>query len=81
VAGDHVESLVQIALAGGDAHPGLAGEGAQIQAVAQPAQREDDLGMHRAGALPGRDPGRRRWPAIQPVTAFNTEADTSRLTR
>src|SRR4051812_1246996 len=29
----------------------------------------------------GRDPGRRRCRAIQPVTAFNTEADTSRLAR
>src|SRR3954451_7002438 len=34
-----------------------------------------------AARWPGRVPGRRRWRAIQPVTAFNTGADTSSLAR
>jgi hypothetical protein len=52
VRGDDVEAFVQISVAGGDADPGLQRQGAQIQAVAQPAQHEHDLGVHRAGALP-----------------------------
>ncbi len=35
----------------------------------------------RAGPLARRVPGRRRSRATQPVTAFNTGADTSRLAR
>src|SRR3954452_11243656 len=34
-----------------------------------------------AARWPGRVPGRRRWRASQPVTAFNTGADTSSLAR
>src|ERR687898_1889776 len=55
MGGDDVERLVQIAVGGGDAQPGLDGQGAQIQPVAQPAQHEHDLGVHRAGPL--RRPG------------------------
>jgi hypothetical protein len=51
VGGDHVECLVQIAVGGGDAEPGLAGQGAHVQAVAQSAQQEHDLGVHRVGPL------------------------------
>jgi hypothetical protein len=79
--GDHVERLVQIAVGGGNAQPGLAGQGARVQAVAQTAQHEQDLGVHVAGPLGRAAPGRRRWRAIQPVTDFNTGADTSRLAR
>jgi hypothetical protein len=51
VRGDHVERFVQIAVGGGDAQAGLGGQRAQVQAVAQPAQHEGDLGVHRAGPL------------------------------
>jgi hypothetical protein len=49
--GDHVERLGQIAVSGGDAEPDLARQRAQLQAVAQPAKHEHDLGVHRAGPL------------------------------
>jgi hypothetical protein len=51
VGGDHVQRLVQIPVGGGDADFRLQRQGAQVQAVAQPAQYEDDLGVHRAGPL------------------------------
>ena len=51
MGGDHVQRLVQIPVGGGDADFRLQRQGAQVQAVAQPAQYEDDLGVHRAGPL------------------------------
>lgn len=56
VRGDHVERFVQVAVGGGDADPGVCGQGAHIQTVAQPAQRQHDLSVHRA------DPLRRTGP-------------------
>ncbi|WP_175484320.1 hypothetical protein [Modestobacter sp. DSM 44400] len=49
--GDGVQPLVQIAVGGGDADPGVAGQQPQVQAVPKPAQHQDDLGVHRAGPL------------------------------
>jgi hypothetical protein len=54
--GDHVERLVQVAVGGGDGQAGVCGQGAHVQTVAQPAQRQHDLGVHRA------DPLRRTGP-------------------
>ena len=58
MGGDDVERLVQIAVGGGDAQPGLDGQGAQIQPLAQPAQHQQYLGMHRGGPLPGTGTGK-----------------------
>jgi hypothetical protein len=55
VGGDHVQGLVQISVGGGDADAGLDSQIPQVQAVAQPAQHENDLGVHCPGAL--RRPG------------------------
>ncbi len=81
VPGEHVECSVQVAVGGDHAEAGLAGAGAQVQAVAQPAQHKHDWGVHRAGAVrrPRSRLAARR--AIHPVTAFNKGADTSRLAR
>jgi hypothetical protein len=51
VAGDDVECFVQVAVGGGDAQAGLAGQGAQVPAVPQPAQHKQDLGVHCADPL------------------------------
>jgi hypothetical protein len=51
VRGDHAERLMQIAVGGGDAEAGLAGESTQVQAVAQPAQHETDLSVHPPSPL------------------------------
>jgi hypothetical protein len=58
VHGDDVEAFVQIAVGGRDAHPGVSGQQPQIQPVAQPAQHQDHLAVHRAGPLrrPGSGP-------------------------
>jgi hypothetical protein len=56
-------------------------EGTQVQAVAQPAQDEGDLGVHRPGPLRRAGSQPPTVPGDHPVTAFNTEADTSGLTQ
>jgi hypothetical protein len=51
VRGDHVECLVQVPIGGGDAQLRVGGQGAHVEAVAQPTQQQGALGVHRAGPL------------------------------
>jgi hypothetical protein len=73
VGGDDLECLVQVAVGDGDADPSLPGQRAQIQAVAQPAQYEHDLGARcrpavSAGHRDGADAERpSRSPTSTPV--------------
>jgi hypothetical protein len=57
VGGDDVEAFVQVPVGGGDADPGLQRQGAQVQPVAQPAQHQGDLGVHRGRPLLGTSAG------------------------
>src|SRR3954465_5838219 len=50
--GDDVESLVQVAVAGRVADTGIAGKEVHVGAVAQPAQHQHHLGVHRGRPLP-----------------------------
>lgn len=49
--GDGVQTLVQIAVGGGDADPGVADSAAAGGGVSQPGQQQEDLCVHRAGPL------------------------------
>ena len=49
--GDHLQGLVQVAVAGGLPDPGVAGQGPHIGAVLEPPQHQDGLAPGRAGPL------------------------------
>ena len=49
--GDHLQGLVQVAVAGGLRYPGVAGQGPYIGAVLEPPQHQDGLAPGRAGPL------------------------------
>ena len=49
--GDHLQGLVQVAVAGGLRDPGVAGQGPHIGAVLEPPQHQDGLAPGRAGPL------------------------------
>jgi hypothetical protein len=81
VRDDHVECFVQIAVGGGDAQAGLAGQMRKSSRWRSQRRARATWACTVPARCVGRDPGRRRCRAIQPVTAFRTEADTSRLAR
>jgi len=49
--GDHLQGLVQVAVAGGLRDPGVAGQGPHIGALLEPPQHQDGLTPGRAGPL------------------------------
>ena len=49
--GDHLQDLVQVAVAGGLRDPGVAGQGPHICAALEPPQHQDGLAPGRAGPL------------------------------
>jgi hypothetical protein len=63
VGGDDLEAFVQVAVGGGDADPGLQRQDAQVQSVAQAAQHQGDLGVHRGRPLADTGAGAAAVPA------------------
>ncbi len=81
VGGDHVQRLVQVPVGGGVADVRGGGEGVQVGAVAQPAQHQQHLGVHRGRPLPGPSSGTASMGSDQPVTDFRMGAGTSKRAR